>query len=222
MKTKNIFLYVFIIFTCFSCESFLEENPDCSMVHGREIKGSGDISDALLGASSPLDPSLYLKSHLTGESDLLYSWTQPSAIFRTDLWNAWSIPVVHDHFWDFYFHSIYILYSKQIGYLNEVVCERERSTLKYSEQVKNDFFLWAIERDYQALKFLNNFNFLLIRKGYAVNYIRFRISARLMLKSIKLRKKEQIGFSMYLGLVNLLRSVVEYCLFLVRRLLFFI
>jgi hypothetical protein len=27
MKTKNIILYVFIIFTCFSCESFLEEDP---------------------------------------------------------------------------------------------------------------------------------------------------------------------------------------------------
>jgi len=49
MKTKNIFLYVFIIFTCFSCESFLEENPRSIISPDNFFASENDARQAIQG-----------------------------------------------------------------------------------------------------------------------------------------------------------------------------
>ncbi|WJJ97744.1 RagB/SusD family nutrient uptake outer membrane protein [Algibacter luteus] len=49
MKTKNIILYVFIVFTCFSCESFLEEDPKALISPETFFASENDARQAVQG-----------------------------------------------------------------------------------------------------------------------------------------------------------------------------
>ncbi len=60
MKTKNIFLYVFIAFACFSCESFLEEDPKALISPETFFASENDARQAVQGMYAILkNNSLY-------------------------------------------------------------------------------------------------------------------------------------------------------------------
>ena len=90
--------------------NYLDKNPGSSMVHGLQTDGQGVKQSPLSKSTRSFNSSIYLKSHLVGNGSKLYGWSQLTAMFRTELWKAWDIPVVHDHFWDFYFHMDLLIY----------------------------------------------------------------------------------------------------------------
>ena len=196
--------------------SYLDENPRSSMVHGLEINGYGRKQTPLSESTKSINSAIYLNSHLFG-SGKLYSWSQPTAMFRTELWKAWNIPVVHDHYWDFYFHSVYLLYSKEIGYLNEYVCTRESDPISYEDHVANNYFSQRIERLYQGIKFIDFYEFYMISKGYNVNNYRLRLSVLLLRRFAFLSNNQQIIFTIRIGLKNLVKSLLGFLLLFICK-----
>jgi len=202
--------------------SYLDENPRSSMVHGLETNSYGVKQSPLFDETTSVKSDIYLKSHLIGGGGKLYGWSQLSAMFRTELWKAWNIPVVHDHYWDFYFHSVYLLYSKEIGYLNEYVCAREVDLVTYEDHVANNYFSQKIERLYQVIKFIDYFEFYMISKGYRVNNYRLKISLILLKRFAFLSNYQQVIFAMRIGLKNLVKSLLGFLLLFIYKIFGFI
>lgn len=148
--------------------SLLEKNPDASMVHGIETKPNGKKDIPLFEKTGLYDAKVYLKSHLNdfGKSKV-YNWSQASAVFRTELFNIWNIPVKPFHFWDYYFHCTYLLYSSNIGYVNEYIAIRHNDA-KETHIRKLPDFISKVERLYQALEFINEHKTFLISQNHKV------------------------------------------------------
>jgi len=184
--------------------NFLDNNPRSSMVHGLEKKEIVKGQEYLYKETTSVKSSIYLENHLLGRSK---GWSQLTAMFRTELWKTWNVPVVHDHFWDFYFHCVYLLFSNEIGYLKEYISVREGTPIKYEDHVAKNYFSFKIERTYQAIKFLNYYEFYMISRGYKVNNIRLRISMQLLKRFAFLSNSQQIIFTVRIGVYNLIKSI---------------
>ncbi|MFT5249097.1 MAG: glycosyltransferase involved in cell wall biosynthesis [bacterium] len=151
--------------------SFLEKNQKASMVHGLEIKPNGSKDIPLFDNTGSYDAKIYLKSHLNdlGKSKI-YSWSQCSAVFRTELFKIWNIPVKPFHFWDYYFHCTYLLHSKEVGFIKELLTIRNNDSEDSCFQKLNDF-TGRIERLHQALEFIKENKSILIARNHKVyNY----------------------------------------------------
>jgi len=199
--------------------NYLDKNSRSSMVHGLETKGDGIKQKPAFNETTSVKSSIYLKNHLLGRS---HGWSQLSAMFRTELWKSWNIPVVHDHYWDFYFHCVYILFSNEIGYLNEYISVRERNTIKYDDYVAKNYFSARIERTYQAIKFIDYFEFYMISRGYNVNNYRFMISLQLIKRFAFLSDSQQIIFSMRMGVNNLIKSLLGFLILFISKIFGFV
>lgn len=148
--------------------NFLETNHQASMVHGIETKPNGKKDAPLFESTGVYNSYIYLRSHLNNFGKFkVYSWSQASAMFRSELFKIWEVPVKSFHFWDFYFHCTYLLYSKKIGYLNEYLTIRHNDSNEDHIKKLPDF-ISKIERPYQALKFIEEHKTTLISQGHNV------------------------------------------------------
>jgi glycosyltransferase involved in cell wall biosynthesis len=189
--------------------NYLDNNPRSSMVHGLEIKEVVKKQEPVFNETTSIKSSIYLENHLLGRSK---GWSQLTAMFRTELWKSWDVPVVHDHYWDFYFHCVYLLFSNEIGYLNEYITVRERTPIKYEDHVAKNYFSVKIERTYQAIKFIDYFEFYMISRGYKVNNYRLLISLQLLKRFSFLSNPQQIIFAVRMGVYNLIKSLLGFLL----------
>ena len=185
---------------------FLDDHNDASMVHGLETLADGKKEKSLFQETNSVDPQKYLEFHLIG-GQKQYSWSQSSALFRTEFWRVNNIPVIHDHYWDHYFHCKYILLSKKIGYLNEYVAVREKSHCSYEEYVKKNYFIAMIERKYQSLKFINEHEFYMVKNGYPVSRYKYLISKQILKQSLLVNSPEEISYCIQVGLSNMTKLV---------------
>lgn len=145
--------------------TFLDRNPKAAFVHGREIKPNGKEDLELFDNTGLKDAKLYLKYHLTAfTGSKVYSWSQCSAVFRTEQFRFWDLPIKSYHYWDFYFHCSILLLSKQCGYINSILNIRNDN----SEGVTLSPFVSKIERLVQSLKFIDDNEMKLIHQGHSV------------------------------------------------------
>ena len=199
--------------------NYLDDNPRSSMVHGLETKGDGKMQKPAFKETTAVKSSIYLEDHLLGRS---YGWSQLSAMFRTELWKSWNIPVVHDHYWDFYFHCVYLLFSNEIGYLNEHISVRERISMKYEDYVAQNYFSARVERTYQAIKFIDYYEFFMISKAYKVNHYRLMLSLKLIKRVAFLSNSQQIIFTARLGIFNLIKALMGSLMMFISKIFGFI
>jgi len=195
---------------------FLEKHPNASMVHGLETKGDNKKEESLFFETGMVDPRLYLEYHLIG-GERSYSWSQSSALFRTELWKIRNIPVVHDHYWDFYFHCKYILFSEKIGYLNEYVAVREKSPFSYETYVIENYLLAKVERLYQALKFIDEHEFYMLLRGYPINNYRYKIAKKLIKQSFYVQQFDEAVYCIFKGFVILFKIIFSKILYYLSR-----
>ena len=168
-----------------SMVSFLEKNPNASMVHGLEIKPNGSEDVPLFDNTGSYDAEIYLKSHLNdfGKSKI-YSWSQCSAVFRTELFKTWNIPVKPFHFWDYYFHCTYLLHSKEVGFIKELFTVRNNDSDDSFYQKISDFTA-RIERLNQALEFIKENKSILIANNHKVYNYTAKIKITLLYYSFR-------------------------------------
>ena len=162
---------------------FLEKHPQSSMVHGLEITGNGNKRQPLFDHTQEVDSKIYLTSHLLLNGR--FGWSQAEALYRTEFFKIKNIPVVHDHYWDFYFHCKYLLFSDKIGYLNEYIAVREYHGhgLMEKKLISNSFLI-ATERTFQSLKFLKEHETYMLLKDYSVARFKLKIASRLFKQGI--------------------------------------
>ncbi|NQU31989.1 MAG: glycosyltransferase, partial [Bacteroidetes bacterium] len=168
-----------------SMVTFLEDNNNASMVHGLEIKGNGEREKSLFNETCLVETKPYLKYHLLGGKKT-YSWSQSSALFRTEFWRTKNIPIIHDHYWDYYFHCSYILFSTHIGYLNLLVASREtEKNDNYENNLGINSFLIETERVNNALKFIIDHEVYMLLRGYPTAIYKIKIANRLLKQGIR-------------------------------------
>jgi glycosyltransferase involved in cell wall biosynthesis len=194
---------------------FLENNPKASMVHGLESyeNHAGNIirtEKPLFSQTSCVDPKIYIASHLTGGR---FGWSQATALFRTEFFNVKNIPVIFDHYWDFYFHLSYLLFSDEIGYINDLLAIRQvdPKLIKWAEK---NVFTDRVERLYQGFKFIDEHEFFLIRKKHPVNRYRIILSVNVLKQSVKLNNLNELLFSFQIAVKNILKVFSSYFLFI--------
>lgn len=164
--------------------TFLKKNPNSSMVHGLEFKPKMRKDKPLFINSGEYDSFLYLKSHLNGFSKNKYGWSQASAVFRTELFKTWNIPVKPFHFWDHYFHCSYLLNSKKIGYINDYLAIRHKD-LNEPQLRRISDFLNKIERHSQSLNFISEHTTRLISKKHNVYKYVLNTKAKMFISILK-------------------------------------
>jgi hypothetical protein len=175
---------------------FLDDNPSTSFVFGNEyFKNSYGVSYEIPKEKMKTGvyrPHEYLEYHLIGGNKML-GWSQASAMYRTELFNYYDVPVKSFHYWDHYFHLKYLLFSKQIGYINENMAVRHvEPTL--GEWSKKNKFVSHIETIYQAKIFIDTYEFQLISRNYPINKYRIKIAFNMLKKSIHLSSVAEIYF----------------------------
>lgn len=176
--------------------NFLDKNDSASFVYGDEyfdnpINGRVEIRKVQL-QSGLYKPNPFLEFHLISGKDI-YGWSQASAMYRTELFNYYDVPVKSFHYWDHYFHLKYLLFSKQIGYINENMAVRHvEPTL--GEWSKKNKFVSHIETIYQAKIFIDTYEFQLISRNYPINKYRIKIALNMLKKSIHLSSVAEIYF----------------------------
>jgi glycosyltransferase involved in cell wall biosynthesis len=195
--------------------SFLDYNENADFVHGLEIKENGDLSKPLFESSGLISTKVYLDSKFLGGP---FGWSQASAMYRTEIFKVKNIKIVHDWYWDFYFHCTLLVYSEKIGYINEYLAKRGNDGISYEEAKRINYFRINTERIYLGLKFLDEFEFYLINKGYPVNYYRNQLCKRLVKDSIILKDSEKSNFALRLAIVNYSKLLI---LLIFRALLYF-
>ena len=184
--------------------NFLENHPRSSMVHSQETNGSGTKDPQIFNESGEKDPIKYLEYHMI-RGNTTYSWSQASALFRTEFWIVKNIPFSHDHYWDYYFHCAYILFSEKIGHINEHLSIREKSDIPYSEYVEKNFFKARVERIAQGLKFLDEYELYMLQKGYPISNYRLHLSKQLFRIAFILKSNEESLYCLKKSLYNIIQ-----------------
>ena len=174
--------------------NFLDQNPKSSMVHALESfedeQGGVVKNKELFSSTRNVASALYLESHLIGGNPRL-GWSQCSAVFRTQFFNIKNVRVTPYHYWDHYFHMVYLLYSDQIGYINDFVTVRNVDN-GLIDWANNNVLINRIETLYQALKFIDEFEINLINRKLPVNKYRLIIIFKLLKQSLKLKRTDEI------------------------------
>ena len=128
-------------------------------------------------------------------------------MYRTDIFNIKSIKIVHDWFWDFHFHCTILIFSEKIGYINEYLAKRGTDGISYEDAKNANYFRISTERIYLGLRFLDEFEFFMINKGYLVSSYRNNLSKRLIKEAIKLRNIEESNFALKLAINNYFKLI---------------
>ncbi len=96
------------------------------------------------------------------------------------------IPIIHDHYWDYYFHCSYLLFSTYIGYLNVLVASREKeSNDNYENNLRENRFLIETERINNGLKFIIDHEVYMLLRGYPTMKYKISIANRLLKQGIR-------------------------------------
>lgn len=184
---------------------FLDDFNEVPFVHGLEINENGIKGVQLFEKTGIVSSKLYFESKFLGGP---YGWSQPSAIYRTEIFNVKNIKIVHDWYWDFYFHCTILAYSDKIGYINDYVAKRGNDGISFEEAVQDNYFRINTERIYLGLNFLNEFEFYLINKGYPVNYYRNHLSKKMLKEALLLKDYSKSFFALSLAITNYLKYFV--------------
>jgi hypothetical protein len=179
---------------------FLDKNCIIPFVHGLEIDENGVKGQHLFESTRIVDPKLYLDSKFLGGP---YGWSQASAMYRTEIFNIKNIKIVHDWFWDFHFHCSILIFSEKIGYINEYLAKRGTDGISYEEAKNANYFRISTERIYLGLKFLDEFEFYMINKGYPVNQYRRHLTKRMIKDAIILKDQDKANYA--------IRLAISYC-----------
>jgi glycosyltransferase involved in cell wall biosynthesis len=194
--------------------SFLDRRPRASFVHGMEsfINDAGQVTqyERIFNKTQIVNPLKYIEYHLVGGKKL-YGWGQPVALYRTEFFKVKNIPVKHYHYWDEYFHLTYLLFSEEMGYINEYLSTRYTDP-DLSDWAKEYPFTSRIERLYQASKFIDEYETLLVRKGHPVNRYRLKLAIRVMKKFIVVNRTDEVIICVNLVAKNVFRVLFSYLL----------
>jgi hypothetical protein len=193
--------------------SFLDKHKSTPCVHGLEINEKGEKGAPLFEKTCLVDSKVYVDSKFLGGR---YGWSQASAMYRTEIFKVKNIEIVHDWYWDFYFHCTLLVYSDKIGYLNEYLATRGNDGTSYEEMRSAHYFRINTERIYLGLKFLDEFEFYMINKGYPVNQYRRHLTKLMIKDAIILKDQDKANYAIRLaisyctkqGLVSLLNLVL--------------
>jgi len=159
---------------------YLENHPRSSLVYGLEKFRRKDGSEYEIKhpqrESGEYSAFKHLEFYLNANSDNL-GWGY--AMYRTDFYKVKNVKVTYYHFWDHYFRCNYLLFSENVGYINEYLAIRHIDTNLISWARQNQFTN-RIERLIQTSKFIDEFEVQLIQKNYPINYYRFRNALKIL------------------------------------------
>lgn len=159
---------------------FLEKNPNSSLVYGLEKFVRADGSKYEIQhpkrESGEFSAFKHLHYYLNGASEN-YGWGY--AMYRTDFYKVKNVKVTHYHFWDHYYRCIYLLFSENVGYINDYLVFRHIDT-NLNTWARQNSFINRIERLIQTSKFIDEFEVQLIQKKYQVSYYRFRNALKIV------------------------------------------
>jgi len=156
--------------------NFLTSHDTASMVHGLEHFERSDKTTYEIKhpprETGEYSIVKYLKFHLLGGKENL-GWSQASAMYRTEFFKIKDIPITNYHFWDHYFHCVYLLHSDKIGFLNDYLAIRHVDS-NLDVWAQQNTFTNRLARRVQTSKFIDEFEVLLIQKKYPINWYRLK------------------------------------------------
>lgn len=160
----------------------MDENPNACLVHGGQniVLSDGTIkkTSAIPAENKVIDSLLYLKSRLIGGE---HSWSQMAGLIRTEQFKL-KVEVVHDWYWDHYFHCQFHLFNEEVVSIPEIVVNRDSN-----EQIVNKkyddmkLFRHRTERKLQSLDFIERYERILLSKNMPVSYFRLSICLSLFI-----------------------------------------
>lgn len=96
-------------------------------------------------------------------------------LFRTDYVLCNRIDIGNYLNMDAYFQAEMLLYTENIGFINEPSVIRRYHTEHFDERNINVYFLSWVQMHYQVYEFINRFEYLLMHKGYPVEKYKFKL-----------------------------------------------
>ena len=203
-------------YTLYEMINFLNNNPTASFVYGKEyfedpVLGKREIVKAQL-ETGLYCPKEYLKYHLIGGKEV-FGWSQSSAMYRTELFKYYNVPVKSFHFWDHYFHCTYLLHSKKVGYIDKYFAVRHVDS-QLSEWATLNLFTDKVERLIQSLDFISNNEITLLHKKYPVSLFRYKISLKLIKSLVFCRNFDEFTLTLRTSMTNIVRLTFSLITFL--------
>lgn len=188
---------------------FLDQNPIASFVYGNEYfddpaTGPREIKKKKIN-TGVYDPLRFLEFHLVGGVENL-GWSQTSAMYRTELFRYFQIPVKFFHYWDHYFHCTYLLHSKMIGHIEENLAVRHVDP-KLSGWASINIFTDKFERLIQSDKFIDEYSTKLIRLGHPIRKYKRLIAYKIARRIYFGENRQQITFLINIIARNLVSSI---------------
>jgi len=172
---------------------FLDNHSSIPAVHGLEIDENGGEGESLFEETGLISSNIYLDSKFLNGN---LGWSQASAMYRTEFFKIKNIKIIHDWYWDFYFHCSLLLFSDKIGYINEHLASRGFDGVDYAESLKKNYFRVHTERIYLALSFIEEHEFYMINRGLNVQNYKFNLAKRLLATAFRERNKLKISFAL--------------------------
>jgi glycosyltransferase involved in cell wall biosynthesis len=189
--------------------NYLDKHPNSSFVHGLETFVSEDNSVYEIThpkrESGEYSPTEYLKFHLIGGKDNL-GWSQASAVYRTEYLKYKGVEVTNNHYWDHFFHCIYLLNSSQVGFLNNYLAKRHVDT-SLNVWAQQNTFTHRLERRIQTSKFIDEFEVLLIQKKYPINRYRLKNALQIIKRIGYCRKSEEFHLAARVAIGDLVSVI---------------
>lgn len=182
--------------------NFLEDHPRSSLVYGlekfRKNNGAEYEIQHFNKETGEYSAFEHLQFHLIGGRNN-YGWGY--AMYRSDFYKVKNIRVSNYHYWDHYFHCTYLLFSENVGFINEYLAIRHVDT-DLKTWAQNKPFINRLERLIQTSKFIDEYETYLIRKGYPTNKYRLINALRIFRRLGYCKKADEFHFAFRIAFID--------------------
>jgi glycosyltransferase involved in cell wall biosynthesis len=187
--------------------TFLRRNPTVGLVHGLDWykypDGSEQKMQPMHSSDCVVDPKYYVESAMYHKPD--FNWSQSAVLYRSEFVKYNNLRIVSNYMWDHSFHLQYLLFCKQVGYLNRYVGIRNEE-IRHTGRLSGWYLFYRdIEVPYMSLSFIDVHEPLLIAKGYPVNKYRLHNARRLWMAFIHSNDSDTGIFSLGLAMKTFLK-----------------